>query len=40
MINIGLVNIVLGIPWWVFIIIPAIIILAVVIYIAATSYFY
>lgn len=40
MINIGLVNIVLGIPWWVFIVIPAIIILAVVIYIAVTSYFY
>lgn len=38
MINIGLINIVLGIPWWVFLI-PVIIILAIIIYLVVTSYF-
>ena len=38
MINIGLINIVLGIPWWVFLI-PIIIILAIIIYLVITSYF-
>lgn len=38
MINIGLINIVLGIPWWVFLI-PVIIILAIIIYLVITSYF-
>lgn len=38
MINIGLINIVLGIPWWVFLI-PVIIILAIIIYLIITSYF-
>ena len=38
MINIGLINIVLGIPWWVFLI-PVIIILAIIVYLVITSYF-
>lgn len=38
MINIGLINIVLGIPWWVFLI-PIIIILAIIVYLVVTSYF-
>lgn len=38
MINISLINIVLGIPWWVFLI-PVIIILAIIIYLVITSYF-